>query len=66
MGAIIGRTVRVGLQDSLYLGKGALAKSNARQVAKTRRILGGLSLEIAPPEEARQLLDFKGGNEVGF
>ncbi|ESX27399.1 MULTISPECIES: 3-keto-5-aminohexanoate cleavage protein [unclassified Mesorhizobium] len=66
MGAIMGGNVRVGLEDSLYIGKGALAKSNAEQVAKIKRILGELSLEIATPEEARQLLDLKGGNEVGF
>ncbi|ESX63093.1 MULTISPECIES: 3-keto-5-aminohexanoate cleavage protein [unclassified Mesorhizobium] len=66
MGAIMGGNVRVGLEDSLYVGKGALAKSNAEQVAKIKRILGELSLEIATPEEARQLLDLKGGNEVGF
>ncbi|ESX49048.1 3-keto-5-aminohexanoate cleavage protein [Mesorhizobium sp. C416B] len=66
MGAIMGGNVRVGLEDSLYIGKGALAKSNAEQVAKIKRILGELSLEIATPDEARQLLDLKGGNEVGF
>ncbi|MER9727412.1 3-keto-5-aminohexanoate cleavage protein [Mesorhizobium sp. M0217] len=66
MGAIMGGNVRVGLEDSLYIGKGALAKSNAEQVAKIKRILGELSLEIASPDEARQLLDLKGGNEVGF
>jgi uncharacterized protein (DUF849 family) len=66
MGAIMGGNVRVGLEDSLYVGKGALAKSNAEQVGKIKRILGELSLEIATPDEARQLLDLKGGNEVGF
>ncbi|MER8423447.1 3-keto-5-aminohexanoate cleavage protein [Mesorhizobium sp. M1403] len=66
MGAIMGGNVRVGLEDSLYVGKGALARSNAEQVAKIKRILGELSLEIATPDEARQLLDLKGGNEVGF
>ena len=66
MGAIIGGNVRVGLEDSLYIGKGALARSNAEQVAKIKRILNELSLEIATPDEARQLLDLKGGNEVGF
>jgi uncharacterized protein (DUF849 family) len=66
MGAIMGGNVRVGLEDSLYLGKGTLAKSNAEQVAKIRRILADLSLEVATPDEARSLLDLKGGNEVAF
>jgi uncharacterized protein (DUF849 family) len=66
MGAIMGGNVRVGLEDSLYIGKGALAKSNAEQVAKIRRILGELSLEIATAEEARGLLKLKGGEEVAF
>ena len=66
MGAIMGGNVRVGLEDSLYIGKGQLAKSNAEQVAKIRRILGELSLEIATPDEARSLLKLKGGQEVAF
>ncbi len=66
MGAIMGGNVRVGLEDSLYIGKGQLAKSNAEQVAKIRRILGELSLEIATPDEARSLLKLKGGEEVAF
>ena len=66
MGAIMGGNVRVGLEDSLYIGKGALAKSNAEQVAKIRRILGELSLEVATAEEARDLLNLKGGEEVAF
>ena len=66
MGAILGGNVRVGLEDSLYLGKGQLARSNAEQVAKIRRILAELSLEIATPDEARELLKLKGGNQVGF
>jgi uncharacterized protein (DUF849 family) len=66
MGAIMGGNVRVGLEDSLYIGKGALAKSNAEQVAKIKRILGELSLEVATPAEARDLLKLKGANEVAF
>ena len=66
MGAIMGGNVRVGLEDSLYVGKCELAKSNAEQVAKIKRILGELSLEVATPDEARDLLKLKGGNEVGF
>ena len=66
MGAIMGGNVRVGLEDSLYIGKGALARSNAEQVAKIRRIVEELSLEIATADEARTLLALKGGDEVGF
>jgi uncharacterized protein (DUF849 family) len=54
------------LEDSLYIGKGQLAKSNAEQVAKIRRILEDLSLEIATPAEAREILQLKGGDRVGF
>ena len=54
MGAIMGGNVRVGLEDSLYLGKGQLARSCAEQVRKIRRILDELSLEIATPDEARR------------
>ncbi len=66
MGAIMGGNVRVGLEDSLYLGKGRLATSNAEQVAKIRRLLEELSLEIATPDEARDLLDLKGADRVAF
>jgi len=66
MGAIMGGNVRVGLEDSLYLAKGALAKSNADQVAKIKRIVEELSLEVATPTEARQILKLKGGDQVAF
>jgi uncharacterized protein (DUF849 family) len=66
MAGILGGNVRVGLEDSLYIGRGQLAKSNAEQVAKIRRILEELSLEIATPNEARALLKLKGGDRVGF
>jgi uncharacterized protein (DUF849 family) len=66
MGAILGGNVRVGLEDSLYLGKGELAKSCAEQVLKIRGILEALSLEIATPDEARQMLGLKGRDAVGF
>jgi uncharacterized protein (DUF849 family) len=62
----LGGNVRVGLEDSLWLGKGQQAKSNAEQVAKIRRILEELSLEIATPAEAREMLKLKGGDLVGF
>lgn len=66
MGAMMGSHVRVGLEDSLYLSKGVLAESNAQQVAKIRRILGELSLEVATADEAREVLDLKGGENVRF
>ena len=64
--ALLGGSVRVGLEDSIYLGKGELAKSNAEQVIKIRRILSDLSLEIATPDEARRMLCLKGADTVAF
>ena len=64
--AVMGGNVRVGLEDSLWLGKGQLAKTNADQVAKIRRILEELGLEIASPDDARQILKLKGKNNVNF
>ena len=64
--AILGGNLRVGLEDSLYIAKGELAKSNAEQVAKIRRILEDLSLTVATPAEARARLALKGGDRVGF
>jgi uncharacterized protein (DUF849 family) len=66
MGAIMGGNVRVGLEDSIYLGKGELARSNADQVRKIRGILEALSLEIATADEARAMLALKGAHQVGF
>jgi uncharacterized protein (DUF849 family) len=66
MGAINGANVRVGLEDSLYLTKGKLATSNAEQVRLIRSILESLSLEIATPSEARQILGLKGQENVAF
>jgi uncharacterized protein (DUF849 family) len=66
LSAILGGNVRVGLEDSLYCGKGRLATSNAEQVAKIRRILEELSLEIATPGEARAMLQTKGASAVNF
>jgi uncharacterized protein (DUF849 family) len=66
MGAIMGANVRVGLEDSLYLGKGEMAKSCAEQVRKMRRILEELSLEVATPAEARAMLGLKGRDAVAF
>lgn len=66
MGAINGANVRVGLEDSLYAGKGQLASSNAEQVRLIRSILEPLSLEIATPAETREILALKGGDNVTF
>ena len=66
MAGICGGNVRVGLEDSIFLAKGRLAKSNAEQVAKIRGILEALSLEIATPAEARQRLALKGVEKVEF
>jgi uncharacterized protein (DUF849 family) len=66
MGAIMGGNVRVGLEDSLYIGKGKLAKNNAEQVSRIRTILEALSFDIATPVEARAMLDLKGGDRVSF
>ena len=66
IGATMGGNVRVGLEDSLYLGKGKMARNNAEQVTRIREILENLSLEVATPDEAREILDLKGGDRVGF
>ncbi|TAK85142.1 MAG: 3-keto-5-aminohexanoate cleavage protein [Betaproteobacteria bacterium] len=66
MSAVMGGNVRVGLEDSLWLGRGQLAKSNAEQVAKARRILEELGLAVATPDEAREMLKLKGGRNVAF
>jgi uncharacterized protein (DUF849 family) len=66
MAATMGANVRVGLEDNLYLGKGKLAPSNAALVAKMRHILEELSIDIASADEARAMLDTKGGSNVKF
>ena len=66
MAAAMGGNVRVGLEDSLFLGAGRLAESNAAQVTQVRKIIEGLGLEVATPEEARAILSLKGGDQVGF
>ena len=66
MGAIMGGHVRVGLEDSLFLGRGQLAPNCAAQILKIRRILEELSLEIATPDEARAILQTKGADRVRF
>ncbi len=62
----MGGNVRVGLEDSLFIKRGELATSNAQQVEKIRRIVEDLGSEIATPDEAREILDLKGGDRVGF
>jgi uncharacterized protein (DUF849 family) len=66
IGAAMGSHVRVGLEDSLWMGPGKLAQSSAEQVKRIRTVLEALSLEVATPAEARQMLDLKGSAEVGF
>ncbi len=66
IGATLGASVRVGLEDSIYLAKGELAQSNADQVAKICRILRELSLEVASPDEARQMLGLKGAAQTAI
>jgi uncharacterized protein (DUF849 family) len=66
MSAAMGGNVRVGLEDSLWIGPGKLAESNAQQVTRARQIIEGLGLEIATPDEAREILSLKGGDKVGF
>ena len=64
--AAMGGNLRVGLEDSLWAGKGKLAKSNAEQVRMARSIVEGLGLEVATPDEAREILSLKGGDQVAF
>lgn len=66
MAAAMGGNVRVGLEDSLWLGAGQLAEANASQVTQVRKIIEGLGLEVATPDEAREILDLKGNDKVGF
>ncbi len=66
MGLTMGGNVRVGLEDSLWAGPGRLATSNAEQVAMIRRVIEGLSLVVATPDDARTMLDLKGADRVGF
>jgi uncharacterized protein (DUF849 family) len=66
IGAAVGSHVRVGLEDSLWIGPGQLAESSAQQVTRVRTVLEALNLEIATPDEARQILQLKGRSAVGF
>ncbi|MTD53702.1 3-keto-5-aminohexanoate cleavage protein [Amycolatopsis pithecellobii] len=66
MAASMGGNVRVGLEDSLWLGPGELAPDNASQVDKMRQVLEGLGYEVATPAEAREILELKGHENVAF
>ncbi len=62
----LGGNVRVGLEDSLWIGPGKLAETNAQQVRAARQVIEGLGLEVATPDEARAILKLKGGHDVNF
>ena len=62
----MGGNVRVGLEDSLWIGPGKLAESNAQQVTKARQIIEGIGLEVATPDDAREILALKGADKVAF
>jgi uncharacterized protein (DUF849 family) len=66
MSAAMGGNVRVGLEDSLWAGPGRLAASNAEQVRLARKIIEGLNLDVATPDEAREILNLKGADKVDF
>ena len=66
MAASMGANVRVGLEDSLWNGPGTLATSNAQQVTRVRQILEGMGLEIATPDEAREILELKGADQTSM
>jgi uncharacterized protein (DUF849 family) len=62
----MGGHLRVGLEDNLWIDRGVRAPSNAAQVTRARRILEGLGLEVATPDDVREILSLKGGDQVGF
>jgi uncharacterized protein (DUF849 family) len=64
MAAAMGGNVRVGLEDSLWGGRGRLAETNAEQVRSARQIIEGLGLQVATPAEAREILDLKGADRT--
>jgi uncharacterized protein (DUF849 family) len=66
MAVAMGGNVRVGLEDSLWIGPGRLAQSNAQQVNQVREIIENLGRDIAAPDEARAILSLKGGDQVAF
>ena len=66
MSASMGGNIRVGLEDSLWIGPGKLARSNADQVRAARKIVEELGLEVATPADARRILSLKGADRVNF
>jgi uncharacterized protein (DUF849 family) len=62
----MGGNIRVGLEDSIWIERGKLAETNAQQVEKARRLVEGLGLQVATPDEAREMLALKGGDRVNF
>ncbi len=64
--AALGGNVRVGIEDSIWAGKGKLAETNAEQVTMVRKMIEGMGLAVATPDEAREILSLKGGSEVNF
>ena len=64
--AALGGNIRVGLEDSLWHGKGKLAESNAQQVTRARELIESLGKSVATPDEAREILSLKGGDKVAF
>src|SRR5260370_37002745 len=66
MAAAMGGNVRVGIEDSLWIGPGKLAESNAAQVRQVRQLVEGLGLSVARPDEAREILSLKGADKVAF
>src|SRR3546814_222176 len=66
MGAAMGSNVRVGLEDSLWIGPGQLASSNGQQVSQIRTVIEALNLEVATPDEARATLQLKGSSKLEF
>ena len=63
---LLGGHLRVGLEDSLHAGRGRLAKSNAEQVTIAREMIEHMGFEVATPDEAREILNLKGGDKVDF
>lgn len=63
---VAGFVTALHIEDSLWIGPGQLAKTNAEQVSKVRQIIEGLGLEIATPDDARQILNLKGADQVSF
>jgi uncharacterized protein (DUF849 family) len=64
MAAAMGGNIRVGLEDSLWAAPGRMASSNAEQVTLARKIIEGLGLQVATSDEAREILDLKGGDKL--